>query len=205
MNRWECLRLQGRTAGRVFAAVLLSSLALTIAIESKDLLRGRHAGKISNGTTVTLPSRTAEISAGAAFPAKPRQVRRAGAGLKPAATPRFVRSYGALPLSFEANVAQTDGQDKFLSRGSGYTLLLTANEAVLALRKPSAISGQASAIGKPKTEIGNWRGASRPWSFVPGPLLRAPHEPGPDSIANRQSPIEYSPEPPVPNPDLSSA
>src|ERR1700688_4111702 len=44
-------------------------------------------------------------------------------------------SYGKLPLSFERNQGQIDGQVKFLSRGSGYTLYLTAKEAVLALRK----------------------------------------------------------------------
>ncbi len=36
-----------------------------------------------------------------------------------------------LPLSFEANHGQTDPQVKFLSRGNGYNLFLTATEAVL--------------------------------------------------------------------------
>lgn len=40
-----------------------------------------------------------------------------------------------LPISFEANMGQTDAEVKFLSRGSGYTLFLTATEAVLSLRK----------------------------------------------------------------------
>jgi hypothetical protein len=44
-------------------------------------------------------------------------------------------AYGKLPLSFEANQGQTDSQVKFLSRGSGYSLFLTRNEAVLALKK----------------------------------------------------------------------
>ena len=47
---------------------------------------------------------------------------------------QLVETYGRLPLSFEANQGQTDGSVKFLSRGNGYTLFLTANEAVLALR-----------------------------------------------------------------------
>src|SRR5438874_456910 len=42
-------------------------------------------------------------------------------------------AYGKLPLSFEANQGQTDEAVQFLSRGSGYTLFLTAGEAVLAL------------------------------------------------------------------------
>jgi hypothetical protein len=49
---------------------------------------------------------------------------------------RAVESYGKLPLSFEVNKGQTDSRVKFLSRGSGYSLFLTGNEAVLSLRKP---------------------------------------------------------------------
>jgi hypothetical protein len=39
--------------------------------------------------------------------------------------------YGDLPLSFEANHGQTDGQVRFLSRGSGYSFFLTQSGAVL--------------------------------------------------------------------------
>lgn len=42
-----------------------------------------------------------------------------------------------LPISFEANHGQTDREVKFLSRGSGHTLFLTATEAVLSLRRGS--------------------------------------------------------------------
>ena len=44
--------------------------------------------------------------------------------------------YGQLPLSFELNQGQSDGRVKFLSRGQGYALFLTASEAVLSLRTP---------------------------------------------------------------------
>ncbi len=55
----------------------------------------------------------------------------------PTPAPKQVaKSYGRLPLSFEANRGQTDGQVKFLSRGRGYTLFLTPTEAVLALKRP---------------------------------------------------------------------
>src|SRR5271168_561417 len=47
-------------------------------------------------------------------------------------------NYRNLPLSFEINRGQADKRVKFLSRGSGYSLFLTAEEAVVALRKPSA-------------------------------------------------------------------
>jgi Beta-propeller repeat len=51
---------------------------------------------------------------------------------------RVSESYGKLPLHFEANRGQTDKDVRFLSRGPGYSLYLTANEAVLVLAKPDA-------------------------------------------------------------------
>jgi len=56
---------------------------------------------------------------------------------EPAVRARAVESYGKLPLSFEANQGQTDRRVKFLARGSGCSLFLTGNEAVLSLRKGS--------------------------------------------------------------------
>lgn len=50
----------------------------------------------------------------------------------------ILETYGKLPLHFEANKGQTDGQVNFLSRGNGYTLFLTTTEAVLALRQPES-------------------------------------------------------------------
>jgi beta-propeller repeat-containing protein/uncharacterized protein DUF11 len=50
----------------------------------------------------------------------------------------------SLPLFFEPNLGQTDPQVKFLARGGGYGLFLTADEAVLELQ-PSAFSHQPSA------------------------------------------------------------
>src|ERR1700719_53496 len=44
-------------------------------------------------------------------------------------------SYGKLPLSFEPNQGQTDARVKFLARASGYTLFVTAEEAVFAGRE----------------------------------------------------------------------
>src|SRR4029077_3227889 len=43
-------------------------------------------------------------------------------------------TYSKLPLSFEANNGQTDQRVKFLSRGHGYMLFLTSDEAVLKLK-----------------------------------------------------------------------
>ena len=57
---------------------------------------------------------------------------------------RLETAYGKLPLSFEANDGQTDAQVKFLSRGSGYSLFLTDNEAVLALTKRETSAAKVS-------------------------------------------------------------
>ncbi len=58
----------------------------------------------------------------------------AGFGLSgpdPAVQGKTVEAFGNLPLSFEANQGQTGAEVKFLSRGSGYTLFLTGDEAKL--------------------------------------------------------------------------
>src|SRR2546426_8563411 len=46
-------------------------------------------------------------------------------------------TYGRLPLHFEANLGQTRQDVRFLARGAGYSLYLTAGEAVLVLTKPN--------------------------------------------------------------------
>ena len=50
---------------------------------------------------------------------------------------RLEESYGRLPLYFEPNQGQADPQVQFISRGSGYNLFLTSQEAVLVLNQPS--------------------------------------------------------------------
>jgi hypothetical protein len=61
----------------------------------------------------------------------------------PAMRARLVEGYGKLPLAFEANKGQTDSRVMFLSRESGYTLFVTGNDAVLAL-KTSGIESRKS-------------------------------------------------------------
>jgi len=43
-------------------------------------------------------------------------------------------SYATLPMTFEANVGQTDQEAKFIARGPKYTVFLTSGEMVLSLR-----------------------------------------------------------------------
>ncbi|MCG3119198.1 MAG: hypothetical protein ALAOOOJD_01543 [bacterium] len=70
------------------------------------------------------------------FKPTPRRVAVPGMAAHPA-KPRIIENYDKLPMAFEANQGQADEQVKFLARGSGYSLFLTANEAVLNLRKPA--------------------------------------------------------------------
>ena len=51
--------------------------------------------------------------------------------------PSLLEDYGRGSLAFEINQGQTDSSVKFLSRGTGYSLFLTTNEAVVALRRPT--------------------------------------------------------------------
>jgi Beta-propeller repeat len=70
---------------------------------------------------------------------------------------KMIESYGKLPLSFEANQGQTDGRVKFVSRGSGYSLFLTNDEAVFSLRgskaKPANDKSPQALPARPPQEL----------------------------------------------------
>lgn len=61
--------------------------------------------------------------------------------------------FGRLPLSFERNEGQIDPAVKFLSHGAGYDLFLTANEAVLSLRKPVELKSDKLKESQPDAEV----------------------------------------------------
>src|SRR5208337_4152144 len=65
---------------------------------------------------------------------------------------RLAENYGKLPLSFEANQGQTDGRVKFLSRGRGYSLFLTGDEAVLEIRE-AGVRRQESGEKRPLSVV----------------------------------------------------
>ncbi len=99
---------------------------------------------------------------------------RAAAPVSPASQRRLGAEYGKLPLAFEANQGQTDGQVKFLSRGAGYTLFLTGGGAVLEFR------GQGSGARSQKEVFSRQRSAfsNQPSAFSAGNEPRtAIHDP----------------------------
>jgi hypothetical protein len=102
------------------ALSLLALLALLAHPEPlKHALRAFRAA--THGPVVTSPAKPS-----------PNAAMRSAAEARPA----VLAAYGRLPLGFEINEGQTDRNVKFLTRGSGYTLFLTGNEAVLSLRQP---------------------------------------------------------------------
>jgi hypothetical protein len=61
------------------------------------------------------------------------------------------QSLANLPMTFEQNVGQTDGQAQFLSRGNGYTIFLSANQATFKFHDvslPSMNSAEEKKLGK---------------------------------------------------------
>ncbi len=64
-------------------------------------------------------------------------------------------SFARLPLAFEENVGQTDAQVKFTSRGAGYNLFLTPDEAVFALRSGTPPSNCAGLFRSARVDCAN--------------------------------------------------
>jgi uncharacterized repeat protein (TIGR01451 family) len=57
-----------------------------------------------------------------------------------------VATYARLPLTFEPNEGQSDSQVRFLSRGQGYALFLTSNEAVLKMAPRRGTEGETKVV-----------------------------------------------------------
>jgi hypothetical protein len=127
------VKLPGIVRGQgavVSAAVRIASIGFLLTV------LGILAVRVDSGTTVfAAPVDASSASAAAIKPALMDQS-------------RVLESYGQLPLSFEPNAGQTDGRVKFLSRGPGYTVFLTSDEAVLALSAGSknSSSGKGGAL-----------------------------------------------------------
>jgi hypothetical protein len=86
---------------------------------------------------LTIGSKTVKLQADTAASAHPFSLSAATLPARvPSAkgAPQVAVHYGNLPLMFEPNQGQTDERVRFLARGGGYGLYLTAQEAVLALQ-----------------------------------------------------------------------
>jgi len=82
------------------------------------------------------------LTAASAAPSSPPQK------TSPAQKAQVVENYAKLPLGFEANTGQAGENVKFLSRGSGYGLYLTGNEAMLTVRKTAYSAARPGLQGK---------------------------------------------------------
>jgi hypothetical protein len=106
--------------------------------------------------------------------AKNTLANRQGAAAPTKTKPKFAVDYGKLPISFEANQGQTDSRVRFLAHGGGYTIFLTGDEAVLALKKSSgarvALGGEAATKHVGASGAGPWPNAVRPYIALPGLL-----------------------------------
>lgn len=84
-------------------------------------------------------------------------------------------AYGSLPLSFEVNQGQAAAQVKFLSRGKGYTLLLTSSDCSIRARSSARGSRRLPmcrpACSRPTPMDKAWRRRSR---YESGPMARKP-------------------------------
>jgi hypothetical protein len=65
----------------------------------------------------------------------------------PSARGRIQAAFATLPLAFEQNQGQTDGQVKYMARAKAYTLFLTANDAVFSLRSRTAANRLSTGRG----------------------------------------------------------
>ncbi|HXH48546.1 MAG TPA: alpha/beta fold hydrolase [Terriglobia bacterium] len=95
---------------------------------------------------------------------------------------------GRLPLAFELNQGQADPSVKFLSRGRGFTLFLTGNEALLAI--PGAKRSRRR-LGPPSMQ----QPSAHSWLF-PGSLLEAPFSPPQNRVPQFSPGQEGSTDPP---------
>jgi len=107
------------------------------------------------------------VGIGAAFYLAPG-ARGAKGGMSRLAAPKAVSNV-SVPLFFEPNLGQSDPQVRFIARGSGYGLFLTADEAVLELQT-STIRHQpsASAVVRMRLEGANTSAQVSGASSLPG-------------------------------------
>ncbi|HEV2306443.1 MAG TPA: hypothetical protein VGR93_13045, partial [Candidatus Acidoferrales bacterium] len=118
---------------REFGIIL--SVAVLIATCQLALHDWRGTRTLADATVHVAPNRANASASGLSKP-------------DPLTQRRILKAYGELPLAFEKNQGQTNSPVKFISRGPGYTLFLTADEAVLSLPTTKANDEQPRAGGE---------------------------------------------------------
>src|SRR5919107_1061836 len=98
-----------------------------------------------------------------------------------AASPTAAEAYGKAPLQFEANSGQTDARVRFISRGDGYVMFLTADEAVLTLSRGRA--GGRGKAAEAKRDDG--------YSVLRMRLAGASQEPGVEGLGELSGRVNY--------------
>jgi len=81
---------------------------------------------------------------------------------------RWAALYARLPLSFEVNQGQSDRTVEYLAHGPGYTLWLTADQAVLALKQKSEGPGITDAVLRMKLVRANQQATISGLNELPG-------------------------------------
>ncbi len=119
----------------ILAFVLVASWAATLPTSTAG--RGARAGGERQPPAANVATET---------PAAPSQAQAA-------------ETYGKLEMRFEPNHGQSDSQVKFLARGAGYTVFLTATEAVFVMRKSDC--GPRNGLSEPPADRDpRWRSAT---------------------------------------------
>lgn len=151
----------GPQAGIAWRIAHLTIAMLVFATLGALALRGASQPTVRAGETQAAP---ADQSADQSTP-KTSQAPSAAVLPGVAKQSRVLENYGQIPLSFEPNAGQTDARVKFLSRGPGYTVFLTNDEAVLALSgggKRTQSSPAESVAESAALPLAGFRDISRP-------------------------------------------
>ncbi|MDO8631355.1 MAG: SBBP repeat-containing protein [Phycisphaerales bacterium] len=77
-------------------------------------------------------------------------------------------AYANLPLFFEKNIGQTDAAVKFFARADGYSLFLTATEAVMVLPPAKAAKTKAGVVVRMKLKGADAKAPVRGQDILPG-------------------------------------
>jgi hypothetical protein len=116
------VRLNRRWSGKTCSGTrVLVAVAVLLALGAAALSIGSGTAKLMVGDADSQLSFVSRPAALSHFPSGQN-------------AQHLLTTYSHLPLMFEANQGQTDTRVKFLARGSGYGLFLTAQDAVLALQ-----------------------------------------------------------------------